>query len=145
TDAMKAAFIVMSILGCDDTGATCTPVAQVEQQWQTIAACDAASETHLARYANVNHPMVVAVCQTADSTALSDSTQDAAEIETASRSIAPAPQPPQEEEQKQGVTSRAIQLVKDVLPTRQGLTDTVTYPVHVVTDTYSWVARKITN
>jgi hypothetical protein len=66
---MKAAFIVMSILGCDDAGATCTPIAQVEQQWQTIAACDAASETQLSRYTNVSHPMVVAVCPTANSTA----------------------------------------------------------------------------
>lgn len=142
---MKAAFIVMSILGCDDAGATCTPVAQVEEQWQTIAACDAASETHLSRYTNVNHPMVVAVCQTANSTALADSTEDAAQFETATRSLAPAPQPPQDEAHKRGIAARAVQLVKDVLPSKKGLTDTVTYPVHVVTDTYSWVARKITN
>ena len=142
---MKAAFIVMSILGCDDAGATCTPVAQVEQQWQTIGACDAASETHLARYTNVNHPMVVAVCQTANSTALSDSTEDAAGFETASRSVAPAPKPALQEEQERGITARAVRLMKNALPTKQGLKNTVTYPVHVVTDTYSWVARKITN
>ena len=142
---MKAAFIVMTILGCDDTGATCTPVAPAHEQWQTIAACDAASEAHLARYTNVNHPMVVAVCQTADSTALDDSTEDAEEFETASRSVAPVPRPPQDEDTRRGLTARAVELVKGVLPTRQGLKDTVTYPVHVVTDTYSWVARKITN
>ena len=85
---MKATFIVMSILGCDDSGASCAPVAQVEEQWQTIAACDAASELHLSRYTNVNHPMVVAVCQTANSTALADSTDDAAQMEIASRSVA---------------------------------------------------------
>ena len=142
---MKAAFIVMSILGCDDAGATCTPIAQVEQQWQTIAACDAASETQLSRYTNVSHPMVVAVCQTANSTALHDSTEDAAGFETASRSIAPAPQPASDDEHERGIASRAMRLVKNALPTRQGLKDTVTYPVHVVTDTYSWVARKITD
>lgn len=142
---MKAALIVMSILGCDDSGAICTPVAQVEEQWQTIAACDAASEAHLSRYTNVNHPMVVAVCQTANSTALADSTEDAAEFETSSRSLAPVPQPPQDEESKRGIAARAVQLAKDVLPSKQGLKDTVIYPVHVVTDTYSWVARKITN
>lgn len=142
---MKAAFIVMSILGCDDNGASCVAVAQVEEQWQTIAACDAASETHLSRYANANHPMVVAVCQTANSTALADSTEDAAQFETVSRSIASVPQPPRDEERERGVAARAVQLMKDVLPSRQGLKDTVTYPVHVVTDTYSWVARKITD
>lgn len=142
---MKAAFIVMSILGCDDNGATCTPVAQVQEQWQTIAACDAASETHLSRHANVNHPMVVAVCQTADSTALADSTEDAAQFEIASRSLAPVPQPPRDEERQRGIAARAVQLVNAVLPTKQGLADTVNYPLGVVTDTYSWVARKVTN
>ena len=105
---MKAAFIVMSILGCDDAGATCTPVAQVEQQWQTIAACDAASEDHLARYTNVNHPMVVAVCQTADSTALADSTEDVAQVETANRSVAPIPQPPLDEAREDGIAVLTI-------------------------------------
>ena len=142
---MKAAFIVMSILGCDDAGATCTPIAQVEQQWQTIAACDAASETHLAHYTNVNHPMVVAVCQTANSTALADSTEDVTEFDTASRSVAPVPQPPLNDERKKGITARALELMTNSLPTTRGLKETVTYPVHVVTDTYSWVARKITN
>lgn len=136
---MKAALIVMSILGCDDAGARCTAVAQVPEQWQTIAACDAASETHLARYTNVNYPMVVAVCQTADTTALADSAEDAAQLETANRSLAP----PEDEARRRGVAARAVQLVKGVLPTREGLRQTVTYPVHVVTDTYSWVARKI--
>ena len=142
---MKAAFIVMSILGCDDAGATCTPIAQVEQQWQTIAACDADSEAQLARYTNVNHPMVVAVCQTADSTALADSTEDVAQIETANRSLAPVPQSPGDEAREGGITARAVRLVKDVLPSKQGLKETVIYPVHVVTDTYSWVARKISD
>ena len=142
---MKAAFIVMSILGCDDSGASCAPVAQVEEQWQTIAACDAASELHLSRYTNVNHPMVVAVCQTANSTALADSTDDAAQMEIASRSVAPAPQPPPDEDGKRGIAARAVELMKNVLSSKQGLKDTVVYPVHVVTDTYSWVARKITD
>ena len=143
---MKAAFIVMSILGCDDSGAQCTPVAQVQEQFQTIAACDAASEKHLSRYTNVNRPMVVAVCQTANTNALADSAEDApAEVETASRSLSSVPQPPQTNEQQRGITARAIQLMKDVIPSKKGVTDTVIYPVHVVTDTYSWVARKIAN
>lgn len=141
---MKAAFIVMTILGCDDGGTTCSSVAQVEEQWQTIAACDAASETHLSRYKNVNHPMVVAVCQTANSTALADSKDDAALL-AATRSLTPAPQPPQDELHERGITARAVQIMKGVLPFKQGLKETVTYPVHVVTDTYSWVARKISD
>ena len=142
---MKAAFIVMSILGCDDSGAICSPVAQVPQQWQTVAACDAASEAHLARYTNVNYPMVVAVCQTADTTALADSTEESAILESASRDLASAPPPPLDQDRERGITARAVRLVKQVLPSGEGLKETVTYPVHVVTDTYSWVARKITN
>jgi hypothetical protein len=117
---MKAAFIVMSILGCDDAGANCAAIAQVPEQWQTIAACDAASEKQLARFTNVNYPMVVAVCQTAGTTALSDSTDDSEHFDMASRSVAK-------------------------LPSAKGLKDTVTYPVHVVNDTYSWVARRISD
>lgn len=138
---MKAALVVMSILGCNDAGTTCIPVAQVPDHWQTIAACDAASEKHLARYTNVNHPMVVAVCQTAETTALEDSTEDAGHFETASRSV--APMPPSDEDHRRGIAARAVELVRGVMPTRQGLRDTVIYPVHVVTDTYSWMARKI--
>ena len=143
---MRAAFIVMSILGCDDSGANCLPVASIEQQWQTIAACDAASEKHLGKYVNVNYPMVVAVCQTAGTTALNDSEDDVAGQETASRSVAPVPKPmDQKAENQAGITSRAIALVRQAIPTRQDLKYTVTTPVHFVTDTYSWVARKITN
>ncbi|MCB1447257.1 MAG: hypothetical protein KDJ87_16060 [Rhizobiaceae bacterium] len=140
---MKAAFIVMSILGCDDSGATCSPVAQVPAQWQTIAACDAASEIHLARYTNVNYPMVVAVCQTADSTALADSTEEAGQVDD--RLASSAPQPSPDAEARRGITARAIRIVRQALPTREGLKQTVAYPVHVVTDTYSWMARKISN
>lgn len=142
---MKAAFIVMSILGCDDAGASCTPVAQVSEQWQTIAACDAASETHLSRHTNVNHPMVVAVCQTAGTTSLAEATEDAAQLDMSGRSVTPVPQPPQDVDRQRGIAARAVALVKDALPSKQGLKQTVSYPVHVVTDTYSWVARKITD
>ena len=137
---MMAAFIVMSILGCDDSGAKCLPVATVEQQWQTIAACDAESEKHLSKYVNVNYPMVVAVCQTANTTALADS-----EEEVAGLPVAPViPEPPVKvETEKAGITSRAISLFKYAIPTKQALKDTVEKPVHFVSDSYSWVARKI--
>ena len=35
--------------------------------------------------------------------------------------------------------------MKNAIPSKQTLKDTVTAPVHFVTDTYSWVARKITD
>lgn len=142
---MKAAFIVMSILGCDDAGVHCQPIASVSQEWPTIASCDSASEAVLQKYRNVNHPMVVAVCQTAGTTALADSQADISEggFDVASRSVAPVP-PASEEEAYPGLTARAITLVKHAIPSRQGLKEAlVEKPVHFVTGTYSWVARKV--
>jgi hypothetical protein len=141
---MRAAFVVMSILGCDDAGVQCQPVASVAQEWPTIAACDAASDKVLAKYANVRFPTVVAVCQTAGTTALSDSEANAVEndVHTATRALETVP-PMVKKEDRPGLTSRAIALVKYALPTRKGIKSTLDMPMHLVTDTYSWVARKV--
>ena len=144
---MRAAFIVMSILGCDDAGVQCQPVASVAREWQTIASCDAASETVLKTYRNVHYPMVVAVCQTANTTALTDSVDDVAEAnaDVATRSAVAAP-PDSHEKRFPGLTARAIALFNHAIPSRQGLKEAlVEKPVHFVTDTYSWVARKVTH
>ena len=138
---MKAAFIVMSILGCDDSGVQCLPVASVAEQWQTVAACDAASERHLEKFKNVHYPMVVAVCQTADTTALADSEADLAENNPTLRALPPTP--PASTEAHPGLTARAIALVQHALPSKTSVKSTIAKPMHFVTDSYSWVARKI--
>ena len=89
--------------------------------------------------------MVGAVCQTAETTALADSTEDASGFGGVDSTIASNPQPPQDQARDRGMTSRAIQLVRNAIPTRKTLSESASYPLHVVTDTYSWVARKITN
>jgi hypothetical protein len=141
---MKAAFVVMSILGCDDSAVHCQPVAAVSQEWATIAACDAASEKVLGKYTNVKYPMVIAVCQTAGTSALVDSEIDAAENngDTVSQSTPPEP-PLARKGDHPGLASRAIALVKSAIPTGTGIRSTLVVPVHFVTDTYSWVARKV--
>jgi len=138
---MKAAFVLMSILGCDDSGAHCQPVATLPHQWPTIAACDAASDKTLATYKNVRYPNLVAVCQTAGTTALTDSEDEALEqsTETASRSLPPDAA----NGEKPGLAGRAIALVKRALPSRSGIKSTLIIPVHIVTDTYSWVVKKV--
>lgn len=143
---MKAAFVVMSILGCDDAGVQCQPVASVAQEWQTIASCDAASEKVLIKYRNINYPMVVAVCQTAGTTALADSEANAVEnhLDAASGPAMPVP-PMAGKEDKTGLTARAIALVKSAIPSKKGIQSTLVIPVHMVADTYSWVARKVTD
>lgn len=140
---MKAAFIVMSILGCDDSGVQCQPVGTVAREWPTVATCDAASERELDKFKNVNFPMVVAVCQTADTTALADSEADLAEDDPSQQAAAPTP-PAAAKAEHHGITARAIALVEYALPSRKTLKSAIiTKPVHFVSGTYSWVARKI--
>jgi exopolysaccharide biosynthesis protein len=137
---MKAIVIVMSILGCDDNGTSCVPVASVDHQWVSISACDADSEKELAKYTKVHSPTVVAVCQTADSTALSDSEDDMA---AAKANLAQNKEVVAKSDNKQSIMTRAISLVKSVIPSKQLVVSVLEKPVHVVTGTYSWVARKI--
>ncbi|MBB1247599.1 MULTISPECIES: hypothetical protein [unclassified Rhizobium] len=136
---MKAAFIVMSILGCDDSGVHCTPVASVSQEWQSIAACDAASESVLKRYQNVKKPMVAAICQTADT---GDDIEPSSDISESTVSQPPAP-PPAHKDDHEGLMTRAKALFGRAVPSRAALQKSVEAPVHFVGDTYSWVARKI--
>lgn len=136
---MKTVFIVMSILGCDDSGVHCTPVASVSQEWRTIAACDAASESVLKRYQNVNKPVVAAICQTAD---VGDDIEPPSEIAEATASQPPVP-PPVHKNDHQGLMTRAKALFSHALPSRLALQKSIETPVHFVTDTYSWVAKKV--
>lgn len=129
---MKVAVIIMSILGCDDTGTQCVPVATVPRRWTTIAACDAESEAELNAYGGRSYPMIVAVCQTATDTA---SIAPEVEADQATK--------PLTDEHRASLFGRAISLVTDVLPSVEGMKDAVTTPVHLVTETYSWVARKV--
>ncbi|MCF3639798.1 hypothetical protein LXM94_07420, partial [Rhizobium sp. TRM95111] len=61
---MQAALIVMTILGCDDSVTQCHYIDTVNRSWQTVALCDAQSETQIARYQNRSYPVIVAVCET---------------------------------------------------------------------------------
>jgi hypothetical protein len=142
---MKAAFIVMSILGCDDSGSQCQSIQTVDRQWTTIASCDSASEAELGKFTNAKFPMIVAVCQTANSTALDDSEEDVAETadEVASRALPVAPTPPAITAEAEGLTDRAISIAKKIVPCRKGMLATLEKPVHFVTGTYSWVAHKV--
>jgi len=62
----------------------------------------------------------------------------------ASEPIAAAPEPNSDvsEKQKEGLASRAIQRVRNVLPTTEGVKTLVTTPVRLVEGGYSWVAKR---
>ncbi|MDE1158675.1 MAG: hypothetical protein PW791_10440 [Neorhizobium sp.] len=158
---MNAALIVMTILGCNDAGTDCHYIATEEQRWPTVALCDSVSEQHLPSYANQPYPVLIAVCQNPDEVAAAtvvpqsrpaapaatDTTNSAAaQIAPQIAPEAPAggdqAQTPVSEDEKETLADRAIQRVKMVLPTTEGVKTVMTKPVRLVEDGYSWVARR---
>lgn len=138
---MKTALIAMTILGCDDAVNECKYVATATEHWVSVELCDAASERILEGYSNAGYPTVVAVCQ-------KPAEQPA--TETVSTPVAPAVPPvqanaePAEEEHK-GLAARAVDRIREALPGTKGIRMVFETPLHVVSDSYAWVAKKISN
>lgn len=159
---MQTALIIMTILGCDDSATQCHYVEMLEERWATIQECDANSEDRLRGYANINYPVVVAVCQTPGDTGIEEAAAEQGGLppqDTGAVDIAPSVQsalvpqvdiPAESTEQAQlsddeaeaGFTATMLKRVQDALPDTESLKSLVTEPVHVVTDSYSWVARR---
>lgn len=137
---MKTALIMMTILGCDDSVSQCEFVETPSERFVSIELCNAASEEVLARYTNIGYPTAVAVCQmpppditealAAPLTAQPDTTQAAAKVEPT-------------EEQKKTLKDKAIDAVREVLPGKAQIKMIFEKPIHVVSESYSWVAKKI--
>ncbi|HWU61784.1 MAG TPA: hypothetical protein VN112_07150 [Ensifer sp.] len=142
---VKTAMIVMAIMGCDDSATKCTQISLSEPKWDTVAACDKDSEQELARYSNVHYPMVIAICQSPEVTkaqAMQDNTAAQTQAQT------PAPLPPTaetatKEPEKPNLLQRTFGVIREAIPTTEGVKSAVTKPVHVIADGYSWVVRKI--
>jgi len=165
---MQAALIIMTILGCDDSATQCHYVEMRDERWATVQSCDAASEDRLRTYSNLDYPVVVAVCQTPGDTGLAELVDEPAQgpapVETAPAgtslaSNVPVPKAdiPQsgpavvagqetaalpEPEPEPGMTTRVLNLVKEALPEKASVKALVSQPVHVVTDSYSWVVQR---
>jgi hypothetical protein len=137
---MKTALIMMTILGCDDSVSQCAFVETPAERFVSIELCDAASEEILGRYTNIGYPTAVAVCQMPPpevAKAIADSNPTPSET---------GPQPPAAmptEEQHRTLKDRAIDAVKQVLPGTAQIKMIFEKPIHVVSDSYSWVAKKI--
>ncbi len=139
---MNSALIVMTILGCNDAATDCKYIATAEQRWPSIQMCDAVSEQQLSGYANQPYPMLIAVCQNPDATEVANAPVPQSRPEPQPPAAAePQPVTPQE---KETLAGRAIQRVKNVLPTTEGVKTLMTKPVRLVEDGYSWVAKKFT-
>lgn len=137
---VQAALIIMTIMGCDDSGTQCVMLSESQPKWDTVAACDAQSENELKNYNNVNYPVVVAVCQTQTTVASSEATTPEPPQEKVE---AGPPEPPQDSAPK-----TLVQLMSNLADKAAPLTDSVKSvlidkPVHVVKDSYSWVVKKL--
>lgn len=160
---MQAALIIMTILGCDDTATQCHFVEMIDERWATVQACDAGSEDRLKNYSNLDYPVVVAVCQTPGDAGLGELAGEPAApaaVATAAPEIAqpasdtpvpkvdiPAASATDVTESAQtatdpGFAARVLQRFADALPEAKDLKALVSEPVHVVTDSYSWVAKR---
>lgn len=139
---MNAALIVMTILGCNDAGTDCHYIATADNRWPTIEMCDAVSEDQLAGYTNQPYPMIIAVCQKPEATGIVTAAVPQTEPGTPAPEQPAAP-PEVTPQEKETLADRAIQRVKAVLPTTEGVKTLMTKPVRLVEDSYSWVARKL--
>ncbi|HCL65744.1 MAG TPA: hypothetical protein DIC56_13085 [Rhizobium sp.] len=136
---MQTALIMMTILGCDDSVSQCHYIATVERKWVSIELCHASSEQVLEGYSGVNYPMVIAVCQPPES----NSAELQAPPENAQ--LPAVPTTPLPEAMQQSLAARAISKIRGVLPGTADIRMVFEKPLHVVADSYSWVAKKLTD
>lgn len=140
---MKAALIVMTIMGCDDSATQCHYIDTVDRSWQTVALCDAQAETHINRHQNANYPVIVAVCESSGDRMTADVAKPAPEAKPAETTAeADVPAPEQTVEAKQGLAARTLGFVKKAIPDKAALKAAVTTPVRYAEDGYSWVVKR---
>jgi hypothetical protein len=144
---MNSALIVMTILGCNDAGTDCHYIATAENRWPSIELCNSVSEQQLSGYANQPYPMLIAVCQKPEAAEIANAPVPRARPETAppapvGQPAATLAQEPVTQQEKETLAGRAIQRVKTVLPTTEGVKTLMTSPVRLVENGYSWVAKK---
>jgi hypothetical protein len=137
---MKTALIMMTILGCDDSVSQCEFVETPPERFVSIELCNAASEQVLGRYTNIGYPTAVAVCQLPPP----DITEAlAAQTPTQPNATEAAVVSEPTEEQKKTLKDKAINAVREVLPGKAQIKMIFEKPIHVVSESYSWVAKKI--
>jgi hypothetical protein len=137
---MQAVLIAMTILGCNDSVTQCNYVATVEKHWETVAMCDAESEKQLKGYLNVSYPTVIAVCETPKPVTAAAPRKIAAAV--------PAPPPPTSAEPPTGLAAFADRIADQVrshLPSGKAMKTALGKPVHFVSGSYSWVAKRLSN
>lgn len=140
---MKTALIMMTILGCDDDVKQCKYVETAPERFVSVALCDAATENVLARYTDIPYPTAVAVCQSPTPDQITGIPQTETDYSADSTTAALVPVEPPTEGERLSLTNRAMQTIRGVIPDKEDVKMIVQTPFHVVSDSYSWVARKI--
>jgi hypothetical protein len=133
---MQAILIAMTILGCNDAVTQCNYVATVEKHWDTVATCDADSETQLKHFSSISYPTVIAVCEPPRPASAPEQPKIAA----------PAPAAQAETTAQgavSGFTDRMAARVREHLPSGHAVTSALATPVHFVSGSYSWVVKHI--
>ena len=136
---MKTALIMMTILGCDDSVSQCEFVETPVERFVSIELCNAASEQILGRYSNIGYPTAVAVCQLPPPEITEALAAHAPQPDSGAETTTSAPT----QEQERTLKERAIDAVRQVLPGTAQIKLIFEKPIHVVSDSYSWVAKKI--
>ncbi len=138
---MKAALIVMTLMGCDNDATQCNYIDTVDKSWQTVALCDAQAETYLSRQSKSDYPVVVAVCQSvADRDA---ETEGQADVEDSIDETANASGPAAVSAQvKSGLAERTLDFMQRMLPDASSVKHVFAKPVHSIEDGYAWVVRR---
>ena len=62
---MGPAIFVMAILGCGEGEASCQPVQIADTRFESREACLAATDGTLARFSNLDFPVILAECRAA--------------------------------------------------------------------------------
>lgn len=146
---MQTILIAMTILGCDDSVSQCHYVDTPVKRWETVAQCYAESEKRLQTYTHVHYPTVIAVCELSHPV-VAAVPQLPVQQPPAQQSPAPQPAAPPKlaapEPAPTGVTAfarKAIEQARHMLPSANGVRHAIAAPVHMVSDSYSWVAKRL--
>ncbi len=151
---MQAAMIAMMILGCDDAATQCHYIDQSNKRWETVAACDAETQTRLNDYSDRNYPVVIAICQpptnprelVAGASANQIVSQTAEPLphhpEATTNAEISADPPGETDDEAAGLTARVLGQIRSVLPEKESVKAVVTSPVRFAGEGYSWVVRR---
>lgn len=154
---MKTALVLMTILGCDDAAVQCHYVEAVDRQWTSIQACEADSESNLDRFMHLDFPVVVAVCESTATSAVPDNPAESTvaqmpagdgirrpsvDIPAANGQSATGQENPAATNAPP-LTGRVRRTIDRALPSLADAKALAAKPVHFVTDTYAWVAKRV--